>query len=350
MTRLGKFDPALLEKIVFPKIGTIRREVLVGPGFGVDNAIIEIAKGRVMALTTDPISLIPSLGVEDSAWLSVHNLASDLTTSGFPPAYVVVDFNLPPHMRDGEFQRYWTVFEREFGRLGAMIVGGHTGRFEGSNYTVIGAATLIAIGSKQKYISANMAQVGDVLLVTKSAAFSSTAILARVFPERIEKAIGARCSRNAQGLFGGISSVREALALASMGVRENGVSAMHDATEGGVFAAIYEMLTASGLGGLVKKSQIPVLPEVRSICKLFSMDPYTSLSEGTLIISVRPHRVDDAISVLVKLGVACVDVGKVTKRSMGIVLQTEEGEEHLRYPRKDPYWDAYWKGVRQGWT
>ena len=161
--------------------------------------------------------------------------------------------------------------------------------------------------------------------------------------------IGARGLRKTHDLFAGISSARDALALASVGVRDNGVSAMHDATEGGVFAAIYEMMTASGVGALVKKSQIPVLPEVRSICKLFSMNPYTSLSEGTLIISVRPHRVDDAISVLAKIGVTCVAVGEVTRRKMGIMLLTEDGEEHLRYPRKDPYWDVYWRGVREDW-
>ncbi len=347
---LGKFDPRLLKKIVYPRLGARRAEVLVGPMFGVDNAIVRIGKNRVMALTTDPISLIPALGAEDSAWLSVHNLASDLTTSGFPPAYVVVDFNLPPRMSNSEFQNYWRVFEEEFRRLGAMIVGGHTGRFEGSDYTIIGGATLIAIGNERNYISSNMAQVGDSLLVTKSAAFSSAAILARVFPERIEMSIGTRGSRKAQSMFRGISSVREALALASLGVRESGVSAMHDATEGGIFAALFEMLTASGVGGIVKKSLIPVLPEVRSVCKLFSMDPYTSLSEGSLIVSVKPNRTDDARTVLAKLGVASDVVGVVTRRSKGIMLRTEAGEERLRYPRKDPYWNVYWRGVREGWT
>lgn len=348
--RLGKIPPRLLEKIVYPKLGAMRTEVLVGPEFGVDNAIVRISKQRVMALTTDPISLIPALGAEDSAWLSVHNLASDLTTSGFPPAYVVVDFNLPPQMRDSEFQRYWTVFDKEFRKLGAMIVGGHTGRFEGSDYTIIGSATLIAVGSEQKYITSNMAQVGDTLLVTKSAAFSSCAILARVFPKTIGEAIEPRSRRKAHNLFDGISSVSEALALASIGVRDKGISAMHDATEGGVFAAIYEMLTASGVGGFVKESQIPLLPEVKSLCKLFSMDPYISLSEGALVVSVRPNRADDAIAALSKLGVPCAIVGEVTERRTGIMLQTEEGTEPLQYPRKDPYWDVYWKGVREGWS
>lgn len=350
MGQLGKFDPTLMKEIVYPRLGAKRQEVIIGPQFGVDNAIVRIGRNRVMALTTDPLSLIPALGAEDSAWLSVHNLASDLTTSGFPPAYVVVDFNLPPQMKDGEFQRYWTVFEEEFRRLGAMIVAGHTGRFQGSDYTVIGAATLIAVGSERDYVSANMAQVGDTLLVTKSAAFSAAAILARVFPRKVERVLGLRDRRKAHGLLRGISSVREALALASLGVRESGVSAMHDATEGGVLASIYEMLTASGVGGKVQKSRIPILPVVRSICKVFSMDPYISLSEGTLIISMRPHRVDDAITLLAKLGVSCVPVGKVTRRNLGIVLQTESREDGLTYPRKDPYWDAYWMGIREGWT
>jgi hydrogenase expression/formation protein HypE len=346
---LGKFDPNSLKEIVFPHLGTKRPEVIIGPQFGVDNAIIRIGKTKVMAITTDPISLIPALGPEDSAWLSAHNLASDLTTSGLPPAYAIVDFNLPPQMDDREFRLYWLAFQREFDLMGAMIVGGHTGRFEGCDYTIIGAGTLIGLGRESSYFTSNMAQVGDAIILTKSAALSSAGILSRIFPNKVEAKLGSRLAKRAQTLFRRITTVKEALTLARLRRGRRAISAMHDATEGGVSAAIYEMLTASGVGGIVEKDIIPVDETVRDVCELFNLDVYTSLSEGCLVASLHPEIVTEAISALKKVNVPCFEVGRVVEKSKGITLQTASGKKHFDYPTADPYWEAYWNGIKEKW-
>ncbi len=349
MPHIGKVRPDLLQKLVYPRLGARRREVLVGPQFGVDNAIIRVGNGRVMAITTDPLSSIPALGFEDSAWLSVHLLASDITTSGFPPAYAILDFNLPPQMTDEEFKTYWISLEKEFSQLGTMIVGGHTGRFEGCDYTVIGAGTLMATGSEKKFVSSNMARVGDHLIVTKSAALASSAILSRVFPETIEKMHGSRFLRRAQRLFHRISTVHDALSLAAAGVREKGVSAMHDATEGGVLGGIYEMLTASKVGGMIQKESIPIAPEAEGICKQFGIDPYISLSEGALIASVHADKVEAALQELDRRGITASDVGETLEMKRGVRLQTMGTSSPLSYPRNDPYWNAFWRAIKLGW-
>lgn len=348
LPRLGKFDPILLQEIVYPRLGTKRKEVIVGPRFGVDNAIIGIGEGKVMAITTDPLSLIPRIGPKDSAWLSAQNLASDLTTSGFPPAYAITDFNLPPPMKDEEFGHYWSTLEHELGLFGAMIVGGHTGRFEGCDYTIIGGGTLIGIGKERDYLTSNMSRVGDSIIVTKSAALSSAGILSKIFPQTVEGNLGYRKALKAQRLFRKITTVRDALTLATLGPRD-GISAMHDATEGGIFAALYETLTASGVGGVIERDLIPIDEEVRDVCDLFSIDPYTSLSEGSLVACLRPERVEDAINTLEKIGVPCVEVGRVLDKTEGIKLKANSGKRPLAYPKSDPYWNAYWKGIREGW-
>ena len=57
--------------------------MLVGPGAGRDNAVIQLKGGQVLVTTADPLSVIPALGFKDSAYISVHLLASDLATCGF---------------------------------------------------------------------------------------------------------------------------------------------------------------------------------------------------------------------------------------------------------------------------
>lgn len=349
LKKLGKFSPSFMEEVVYSNLGVNRSEVLVGPGFGIDNAIVEFSKGTVLAVTTDPISLIPQLGVEDSAWLSVHHLASDLATSGFPPAYALVEFNLPPVMSDDEFARYWDAMVKELGRMGVMVIGGHTGRFEGCDFTIIGGATLFAVGPKNTFLSSHMAKPGNKLLLTKTAALSSAAILSRVFPRTVESTFGGRFLRKVSRLLRSASTVKDALTAASLGVRQYGITAMHDAAEGGVHAALYEMLMASKVGAIIDEEATPVSEEVQAICDLFSMDPYTSLAEGCLVLAATENSVNALIDTLKKSGIPCIEVGKVVDRKQGIRIRKDGRQTSLKYPKSDPYWGAYWKAEKRDW-
>ena len=59
---LGKISPEIFTRVIAPHLGAARAEVLAGPRAGHDAAVIRIGAGRVMAVTTDPLSVIPALG------------------------------------------------------------------------------------------------------------------------------------------------------------------------------------------------------------------------------------------------------------------------------------------------
>src|SRR5712691_310173 len=95
---LGKLTPRSFEKLIAPHLGVARAEVLVGPRAGCDAGVIRLGAGRVMTITTDPLSIVPAFGPARSARLAAHLVASDLWTSGIPPAYASVSLHLPPGM------------------------------------------------------------------------------------------------------------------------------------------------------------------------------------------------------------------------------------------------------------
>lgn len=346
---IGKIDKAFFDKVIYPRLGAKRPEVLVGPRHGSDNAIVKLAGGQVMAVTTDPLSFIPALGLEDSAWLSVHLLASDLVTSGLAPAYAVLDFNLPPQMLAQDFEIYWQAMHREFERLNIAVIGGHTGRYVGCDYTIIGGGTLIAIGPEDKYIAPNMAQLGDLVIVTKGAAIATTGLLARVFPQMIQARFGENLLKRAQAFFKKFSVVEDALTAASVGVRDAGVTAMHDATEGGVLGALHELATACGYGIRIEKPQVPLFEEAAKICELFEIDPYISLSEGTLIITVRPTKAQQVLKALAQRKITAAIIGEITPAAQGLKLADGKQVQSLTHPGEDPYWKAFWKARERGW-
>ena len=102
----GKAPPEVMEGLVYSHLGKKRRTVLVGPGRGLDNAAISLPGRRCVVVTTDPVSMIPALGSRTSAWLSVHHIASDLTTSGIDPEFATFSFNYPREMSIPEREEY----------------------------------------------------------------------------------------------------------------------------------------------------------------------------------------------------------------------------------------------------
>lgn len=347
--RIGKIDKRFFDEVIYPQLGASRPEVRVGPQHGVDNAVVELGGGKVMAVTTDPLSFIPALGLADSAWLSVHLLASDLATCGLPPTYAVLDFNLPPHMEAQDFERYWGAMHREFEALGVAVIGGHTGRYAGCDYTIIGGGTLIAVGSEDEVVMGNTARVGDRVIITKGAAIATTGLLARAFPNTVREAFDDALLERAQAFFYEFSVVDDALTAASVGSRNRGVTAMHDATEGGVLGALHELTTASGCGIRIEKEAIPVAEETAQICELFELDPYISLSEGTLVISARPERAPKIVDALLEKGISATVVGEMVPLEEGLALVETGGSHPLEGPGEDPYWQAFARAIDHGW-
>jgi len=335
--------------VIFRRLGVKRREILVGPRFGVDNSVVRLANGNVLVATTDPLSFIPELGARDSAWLSVNLLASDLTTSGLAPQYGIFDFNLPPDMRDQEFAEYWKAFHAECKRLGVAIIGGHTGRYQGCGYSVIGGGVMYSIAADGRYLTSMMGQNGDDIVLTKGVAVETTAVLARCFPRTIRKVLGTRLFERARRYLSKVSTVKDALTAVSVGLHREGVTAMHDATEGGVSAAVLELASASRLGAELDLTNIPISEETREICRFFGIDPLTSLSEGSLIIATRPDKTSAIVNKLRSVGIYSEAIGGLTSKTRLSYATTKRGCVRLHYPKFDPYWKAYSKGTSKHW-
>jgi hydrogenase maturation factor len=147
--------------------------------------------------------------------------------------------------------------------------------------------------------------------------------------------------RAADALFEQMTVVPEANVARAFGLRGDGVTSMHDATEGGVIGGLAEVAEASGAGMRIDLASVPVRPEVRAVCDHAGMDPYTSISEGTLIATVVAGRAEGFLGALGAAGIDAADVGEVTEPSAGRVLVTETGEVPLEHPGLDPFWGAF---------
>ena len=342
LPEIGKISQQVFEELIYPRLGAPSRNLLVGPMHGVDVGIVRIGS-RAVALTTDPVFIVPEYGWERAAWFAIHILLSDVVTSGLAPRYLAIDFNLPMQTTEEQLEIVWKTIHHECRRYGVTVVTGHTARYGNCGFPMVGGATVLAEGGLTEYVSPRFARPGDRIIVTKGPAVEAAGIFAAMFPGRLAEEFGPAFAKKAEKIFWQMSVVEDAMAAVSVGTRQRGVTAMHDATECGLWGGLYEMAQAGGFGVRVVREAIPVLPGVMEICGLYGIDPYKSISEGTLIVMVRPTKAGAVLAALRRKRIPAADVGEVTRR--GMVLVDDGRETLLVHPVVDPFWAAYYREI-----
>ena len=338
---IGKISAEIFNELIFPRLGSDDKHILVGPRHGTDVGIAEIG-GQAVSFTCDPVFIVPEYGWERAAWFAIHILASDSVTSGLPPRYLSIDLNLPMEMTKEQLTVVWDTMHRECRKLGIAIITGHTARYENCHYPMVGGATVVGVGELDKYVSPRFIRPGDALIITKGPAIEASGIFATMFPKLMQKQFGQDFALRAEKLFYKMSVVEEARLAVDCGVRDQGVSAMHDATECGIWGGLYEVAEAAGCGIRVEQEKIVLEDCVKEICGLFGIDPYASISEGTLIIACRPHKAQQVVKAITDRGIQASVAGEFTEASRGMVLVKEKKATPLKHPNVDPFWKAFY--------
>ena len=156
LPEIGKISPEIFNELIYPRLGAKSKSVIVGPQHGVDVGIVEIG-GKAVALTTDPVFIVPEYGWERAAWFAIHILASDAVTSGLRPKFLSIDLNLPMEMTKEQLEIVWDTMHRECNRMGIAVICGHTARYDNCHYPMVGGATVIAVGEMDEYVTPKMA-------------------------------------------------------------------------------------------------------------------------------------------------------------------------------------------------
>jgi len=345
----GKIGSSNLNDILLPRTGMKRKEVRTGPGFGVDTSVIDLGNNLGLAISSDPLSLIPSLGLKESAWLSVHLLVNDMATTGFSPQYAQFVLNLSPELKKEKFEEYWEYIHQFCEEVGVAITGGHTGQIQGQNSTIPGGGTMFLSAPLNEIITSDGAEPGDLIVVTKEAALNSTAILAMSFPETVKNNLGEEIYQTAVENFYRTSAIADALAASEILDNKTELKAMHDVTEGGVLGAIAEMAEASDCGFRVDDSKIPTGKASKQIAELFEIDHRFCIGAGSMIMAVKPGCEEQLVEHLESQSIPATVVGEMKEKSSGKTIIKNGEEKKFSFDGTDPYWAAFFKAMNAEW-
>ena len=110
-------------------------------------------------------------------------------------------------------------------------------------------------------------------------------------------------------------------------LRVGGITAMKDATRGGVANALNEWAEKSKVGIVVEEDQIPYNEAVLSACEMLGIDPLEVGNEGKTLIAVVPQLADDVLKALKKTeeGREAAIIGEASKEYRGVAMKTSVG-------------------------
>ncbi|PSP75911.1 hydrogenase expression protein [Halobacteriales archaeon QS_3_64_16] len=325
----GKVDSDFLERVVYPHLGADREEVRLGPTHGVDFGLVDVGQ-KALVVATDPISILPQLGFERAARFALDIVLADIAVSGLSPAYLSIEFTLPPEMSDREFERVWTEIDREASDLGTSVVTGHTARYEGCAYPWIGGATALAVGEFEEVVRPDGARPGEDVIVSTGPGVEAVGLLTTLFGDQM--ALPRETIEEGQERLAETDTVRDALTVATAGE----VSAMHDATECGVQGALCEMAASSETKFEIEQERAPLRPGVEDICAFLDVDPWQVTSSGTILITVPPTESERVLEALESRGTPAAVIGRVAE---GEGVYFDDGG--VTHPQVDPSWEVY---------
>jgi hydrogenase expression/formation protein HypE len=325
---MGKLAAKDLEKV----LRCIKKDprVIIPPRLGFDSGVHTI-NDKCMVVSTDPCIGVPR---EWFGWLLVHYAASDVALFGAKPEFCAVNLLGPPLTKPRTFQSIMEQTCQAADELQMAIVTGHTGTYDGLS-TPIGVCTAYGTVDRTGLITPGGAEHGDYIFCTKRIGLEVVVNLALTRKVLAEKILGVQRTQEIKGLVPMQSSVKDALLLAAT----NGVHAMHDATEGGLTAALNEMAQASNVGFTIEKGKLPILKEVKKLQDHFKLSEEQVLavsSTGTIVAAVDPMKKDVVEAVLSSNDIQFSNLGSFTKNKRRILIKNGKKESFPIWAN-DPY-------------
>jgi hydrogenase expression/formation protein HypE len=332
---MSKFSFDVLNQCVYPFLKADDPDVILGAVFGEDKSLTRVGNDILVSHLDPIVGAVKNIG-----WLAVHVACNDVATSGAPPRWILLLVLVPRKDDERLLEEIMRDVGRAAGEIGVAVIGGHTGYSSNLSRPLV-AATALGIMSGREPICTKGARVGDHIFVTKGIALEGTAILAYDFaPLALQLGLSEEDLAEARHCMKVVSVIPEALVLA-----EQGATAMHDVTRGGLLETLLEIAQRSEVGLQVDASRIPIPAVVSRFAKAFQFQPLKMISSGTLVATIPPERVRMAGQSLIERDISFADIGQIVEGD-GVQINTNgqiahHRENHCEEDELARMWELY---------
>jgi hydrogenase maturation factor len=313
--RPGKVAENVLKRSILKFVKNRREEVVIGAGIGNDSAVLRLDSESVVLTTTSVFEESP-----DSVFLGIQKTVNNLASSGGEAVGILVNLLLQEFCEEEEIKNLMKRLEEEAAKENLQIIGGDTRLLSEVNRPVI---SITGVGKAENASDFGIKKVrpGQDILIAGYIGLGGTYKALASHEKELRNRFPSSFLRNIQEIKGTLSVKRAAL----LAVKE-GCTAMHDASEGGIFKALWEIGSGSGLGLEAELKKIPVRQETIEVTELLEKNPYTIDSTGALIIITDNGKA--MVRKFEKENIPIIHVGRMTEKKARILL-TGEGKRYL---------------------
>ncbi len=256
--------------------------------------------------------------------LAVCGTCNDIAMMGAEPLYMSCAVIIEEGFDMAQLDRIVSTMSDELAKNGAKVVCGDT------KVVPKGAVDKIFINTSavgkiiQQDISSGNITSDDVILINRDiGCHGATIFVAREGMDMSSENLKSDCA----------SLWPQVQALIDSGIN---ITAMRDATRGGVSASLNEWATQSAVGIIVDESSIPIKDEVKGVCELLGFEAMGLANEGTFIMAINKADEKKAIEVLRKFddNSYATRIAHVVDEHIGrVVLQSSYGtKRYLEMP------------------
>lgn len=161
------------------------------------------------------------------------------------------------------------------------------------------------------------AMVSGDIVMTKWAGLAATAMLIEKKNEKLSERFGTNFLNSGRALSELYSIQKDMKA-----VKNTSFIYAHDVSEGGIFAALWELGEYLGCGMTIRLPEIAIRQETVEVCEVFDINPYVLFSLGSVLLVG-----EDGAALVAALGEAGIEaavIGQINETKDRLILNGEE--------------------------
>ena len=350
--KVGRVSENVYKRSILQQIRTKRKEVLIGAGPGEDCAvfsffgdsesqkndggvIISCVRESVVQTKTKTDGKICGTNPEavPVSYL-LTGCANELAAHGAETVAVSLRILVPSDAEEETLKSVMAETEDFCAKLGIQIAqaGGRvTSAAAEPIVTVTAYGKCRAQAAQAVDHTVKAARPGHDIVVSKWIGLEGTAILAGRYRERLLERFPAWLAEEAESFDRYLSTVPEAAVA-----MKSDVCALHNVSEGGILAALWELAEGAGVGLTIDLKKLPIRQETVEICNYCNRTPYELLSGGCLLMTC-----EDGVGLKADLeaaGIPAAVVGRITDSNDRLILNGDE-VRYLDRPHMDSIYE-----------
>ncbi|QFR48981.1 hydrogenase expression/formation protein HypE [Sulfurimonas lithotrophica] len=217
--------------------------------------------------------------------LAVCGTCNDLAMMGAKPKYLTCSVIIEEGFALRDLEKIVRSMKSELELNGAIVVSGDTKVVPRGSVDKIFINTTGVGEITKEGISSNKISKDDVILVNRDiGCHGATIFIAR---EGIE--MDSELESDCKSLYPQVK------ALIDAGIN---ITAMRDATRGGVGAVLNEWAKQSNICIEVEEERIPVRDEVKGVCEMLGFEATSLANEGTFVLAIKKEDKEKALEIL----------------------------------------------------